>query len=560
MRISHINFSGEKVPFTILNIIVGPNGAGKTTLLKDLHSELTGFRSGGTHKWTNLLDEDSFTASLQDWKSWRDSLEVVTGESHGNGGKYYVDPKSMGRQNKPKKIMDTTLGEINQAIASSEDSQPQFSTAGYSIDVDRDIVMPFRDQRSVFMTVDDRFYLSNNNAGQHNVDTNNSIQPAPFLADNDDILKSINSKLIRIFGKKLFSESRTTSNFSLYVGSSETTQPKRYTNLPKNYKKIADTFDAWSGENGIIELQNEGHGVRAAVQVLYELENNSNQIIFLDEPEMHLYPSAKYLLGKFIGEYARRGKKQIIITTHDSDMLRGLIDASSVATVIRIDQNRSVKFAKDTDISKTIPSTVLQSAFLDAVIITEGIGDQYVYEGAMQHSKLLPKRSYQVISMNGKETVSHCFYFFKLLGIKYAAIYDFDVLWHVNRGQSTLKACLNEKGVEDDAKNALLLEAQEIDRFMKGKNDKKRGINCPSLSTVERQKLQQCLSNLANEGIFISPVGELEDWVGVDKSDGKKVASPEQILKKYKARSKSKYINLTNFIKGVADYLEGQFS
>ena len=561
MKISHLNISDKKVPLTGLNVIVGPNGAGKTTLLKDLHSEFTGFNSGLVSKWTNLLDDNSFTASLHDWKDWKDSLEVVTGESYSNNGKYYADPKSMGRQNKPQKVKDTFVSEINYAINSSEGNLPRFSAvSSYATDIDRDIIKPFRDQRSVFMTVDDRFYISNNNTGQHNVDTNNSIQPAPFLADNDDILKSINSKMNRLFGKKLFSESRSMSNFSLYVGGGEVAQPKRHTNLPRNYKKIASTFDAWVEDNKITGLQNEGHGVRAAAQVLYELENDSNKIIFLDEPEIHLYPSAKYLLGKFIGEYAQTGKKQVIVTTHDSDMLRGLIDANGVATIIRLGPDRSVKFAKDSEISRTITSSVLQSAFLDAVIVTEGIGDQYVYEGVMQHIKLLPKRSYQVISMNGKESVAHCFYFFELLGIKYAAIYDFDALWHTNRTQNTLESCLDQKKVTAVAKNSLLSTAQQINEFMKGKKDKKYGVNCSSLTDVQRQFIRQSLDDIAKEGIFISPMGELENWVGVDKNNGKEVASPEQILKKYRGYSKSKYINLTNFIIGVADHLEEQFS
>lgn len=561
MRIKHININGSQIPLTSLNIIVGPNGVGKTTLLRDLHSEFIG-RSGNesSAKWTNLLEESSFDASLNDWKEWRDSLHIVTGESYNNTGRYYADLKSMGRQNKPQRVKDVMLTRIDQAISDSQDGRLDFfiqSNNSYDINVLRDIVTPFKDQRSVLMTVDDRFYLSDNNTGYYNIDAGGGIQPAPFLADNDDILRSINSKIISLFGKKIFAESRILPEISLFVGRSDIGQPKKFTNSPKNLRKTAEAFDKWIKNNSIVNLKEEGHGIRAAIQILYELENKSNKIVFIDEPEIHLYPSAKYVLGRYIGDYARQGKKQVVVTTHDTDMLRGLVDADSKATVIRINRDRSVRSVKDSKIQKAIPSSVLQSAFLDAVIVTEGVSDKYVYEGVLHHNNLLQNTSYQVIGMSGKETVAHSFYFFNLLGIKCSAVYDFDFLWHKKRSVNTIERCIREKKISESIKDNLLNKSNEINDFMQSMDGKKRGINCPELSDLQKQKIINCLSDFAKEGIFISPIGELEDWVNVNKSMGKNGASPEIILRKYKSRSRSTYKGLTDFVTDIAKYIEG---
>lgn len=561
MRIKHINISGSQVPLTSLNIIVGPNGVGKTTLLRDLHGEfIQRPTSGGDPaRWVNLLDEDSFEASRDDWREWRSSLRIITGEGYDSSGKYYADLKSLGRHDKPQKVKDIALTEIDQAIGGSWSGHPVFpeQTHHYSYSgASKEIIVPFKDQRSVFMTVDGRLDLSNNGSGNHDIDMGGSIQPAPFLAENSDILKSINSKMTKLFGKKIFTESRKLPEFSLYVGRSDIKQPKRYSNSPRNIRRIAETFDEWVRQNNVVSLRSEGHGVRAAVQILYELENTSNKIVFIDEPELHLYPSAKYMLGRFIGEYAKQGKKQVVITTHDTDMLRGLIEASSRATIIRINRDRSVRFVKDDSIHKTIAGSVLQSAFLDAVIVVEGVQDRYVYGGVLHHNNLLQNISYQVIGVNGKESVSQSFYFFDLLGIKYAAIYDFDFFWHNNKGAETARACLDRKKVDGLTKSSLLSMSSEICDFMKGKEEKKRGLNSPALSHSQRQKIISCLSIFAKEGIFISSVGELEDWVNVNKNMGKDMASAEKILQKYKARNKTTYKGLTDFMRSVAAYIE----
>ena len=561
MKIKNININGSQIPLTSLNIIVGSNGVGKTTLLRDLHSEFVGCGiSSSSAKWMDLLRENSFDASLNDWKEWRDSLRIVTGESYGDAGEHYADLKSMGRQNKPQRVRDFVLTEIDRAINDSQYGQLNFSRRDYypyDFDINKEVIAPFREQRSVFLTVDDRFYLSNNNAGNYDIDLGSGIQPAPFLANNDDILRSINSKIIKLFGKKIFAEGRKLPEISLFVGRSDVDQPKRYTNSPKNFRRIAEVFDEWVENNSIISLKDEGHGVRAAAQVFYELENKSNKIVFIDEPEIHLYPSAKYALGRYIGKYARRGKKQVIITTHDTDMLRGLIDANSKATLIRINRDRSIRFVQGSKIQKTIHSSVLQSAFLDAVIVTEGVGDKYVYEGVFHYNNLLQDTSYQVIGMSGKETIAQSFYFFDLLGIKYSAIYDFDFLLSRKRNIKTVEKCLNKKQINKTTKDNLLHISSEISSFMNGMKEKKRGLNCPELSNLQRQKIKNCLNSFAREGIFISPIGELEDWVNVNKNMGKDGASPEIILRKYKNRSRSAYMSLTNFVTDITKYIEG---
>lgn len=546
MKIKNINLNGKQIPLSNLTIIVGPNGVGKTTLLKDLRNEFVQGAGQGT-KWTSLIDDNSFEASLAEWDDWQKSLEVISGESYNDNRKVYADPKSVGRQNKPQRVREDDLSQLNQLISDKTGT----TTGNTSV-----FKTPFRDQRSILLSVDDRFYLSQNSSGQHNVDTVNNIKPAPFLADNEEILRSMNSKMIKMFGKKIFSECRTASTFNLYVGDRIAKQPRRFNNSPPNFKRIADTFDKWIVDNSIVSLLDEGHGVRAASQVLYELETGSNKIVFIDEPELHLYPSAKYLLGQFIGYSTRTKKKQVILSTHDSDLLRGLIDSNSKTTIIRVNKDRSTNYIKGSEVRKTTPNEVLQCAFLDAAIVSEGVQDQYVYNGVFRFKKKLPEYSYQILGANGKETVSNDYYFFDALGIKYATILDFDALFHVSRKNRTIEKCLRNKNIPKAERDAVVQKIDSLNEFLKDKNDRKKGIRCSNLNGAQRHELLNVIDELEKYGIFISHLGELEDWVYSSKEE----STSEAILNKYKSRNKTKYKELSNFAEKIAKYIERQFS
>jgi hypothetical protein len=201
-------------------------------------------------------------------------------------------------------------------------------------------------------------------------------------------------------------------------------------------------------------------------------------------------------------------------------------------------------------IKSTSSNEVLESAFLDAVIISEGISDQFVYENAFRNKHILEECSYRFISTWGKENIADDFRFFKSLNISFAAILDYDAIFSSSR-RGLIERCLEELQVNDVEREALLTELQEIREFSKGMPYRDKGLNCPSLSEENKKRAGCFLDKLKEKGIFIVPVGCLEDWVNESKP-----ISPEKILAKYKHRSNSEFIGLTNFLKEIEGYIK----
>ena len=533
MRIDYLNINGNQLGLSNLNIIIGPNGIGKTTLLANLYESLLQKPAAIPQKWPSLLMDGSVLLSQQEISQWLHSLEPVQGQIYGNNKHYYADPKSLigNKADTSYYIMEDELQPFLEHFPINGPSHPldQFNN--------NKIRKCYFYQHTAYLTVDERFYLSQNSSGPLALNNNNILNIAPYLAKNKDTLKSINKQLSRIFGRALFPETRSAWNFDLYTAPVNTKKPKRYMNQPENYAKISKSIEDWINTSGATIITQEGHGIRAATQILFE-------------------PSAKHKLGQLIASFAKKKNKQIILTTHDSDLLRGIIEGYKKATVIRIDAGRNVNYVQSEKIRQTTALETLQSAFSDYAIITEGIQDAYVYEGAITHNNFFGKTALQFVPANGKENVSNDFYFYQALGIKFAAIYDYDVLFNTKKRngrkkEHTLKKAIQQLKIDPTEKNHIFQKIDDITDFSKNHTDKKHGLRCKELSEEEKARIKDLLQTLTHYGIFVCPFGELEDWVKTTKQK----STPERILQKYKSRCKSTYKDLTIFLENIKNYL-----
>ena len=545
MKIQKLAINGKDVRVENLVIIVGPNGVGKTTFLRDLHDTFVTSSPGTvtttqSTKWTGVFISDSFHSTLTEWKEWAASLKEVSGNAIGNNQKAHAITSYLGRENKQHYLYADLLPNLKASL-----ENPAITPGA----LEGTLGAPFRDQHSIFLGVDNRFFVSTNFTGQLNPDSTHDTKPAPFLANNQEILQKINRAMLSLFDRKLFVESPTYPTFNILVAKEKVLAPKRLSMTPKNIINQRADYENWIAKNSITTLPEEGHGVRAAMEILYALETENNRIVFIDEPELHLYPSSKYLIGRIIGKYAASGKKQIILTTHDSDLLRGLLHGSSKSTVLRINKDRTIKSVTGHSLKKTSGNEVLQSAFLDAVILTEGIGDQFVYRNVFQQKHLLEKISYQVIAVNGKESIADDIPFFNDLNIMYAVILDYDSIFSDKRG-GLINYCLVKTGADEQQLEKAAQLVRDITQFSKDMGGKRKGLGNTTLTLEQKSKIVELLNLLKKYGVFIVPCGELEDWV-----NGSKPIIPEKVYSVYKSSANKKYKGLSDFANKISKYI-----
>jgi predicted ATPase len=73
------------------------------------------------------------------------------------------------------------------------------------------------------------------------------------------------------------------------------------------------------------ELVNEGFGVNQLVFLLTKALRSDVRIVCIEEPEIHLHPSAQRKLAQTLVDIAKNENKHFIITTHSETFLMALL-------------------------------------------------------------------------------------------------------------------------------------------------------------------------------------------------------------------------------------------
>lgn len=110
---------------------------------------------------------------------------------------------------------------------------------------------------------------------------------------------------------------------------------------------------------------NEGFGYNQLIFILERIATAPEaSTIFLEEPEISLHPKAQYRLGKFLARVSREINKQLIITTHSSDLLSGI---SSGIAESGLDQTNTIIYymKKDENGVQASPSTISKEGIVE---------------------------------------------------------------------------------------------------------------------------------------------------------------------------------------------------
>ena len=562
MFISKATINNQPLEFSKLNILIGSNGAGKTTLLRDLRSTFIEKDSqSDTHRrWQTHIAEDNYIIEDDDWRTWIDNLSLITGRRYSYtsiDGDAYGVPQCVTEN-------DTALVQGRLANALKELANPSTQQVldllknpgnhfyRQHADSGTNPLAAIKDQYSSLLDVDSRLMLSQSTNGILDLDQIQNLAPAPKLAMFPKAIAAINKTLLSMFDKRIFIEQSQKYDYDIYVASSTTKPPKRYPVRPGNILKIRDELNNWIHSNNVTKLKNEGHGIRAAVRILCELEISLKKIIFIDEPELHLYPHSKYLLGKHISNFCATNKKQIFVATHDTELLRGLVESHGDLQIIKIHPGRSLTQCQPNSIKSTVATDSLRASFADATIIVEGIVDKFVYSEIIRRKHMLDATDYAIISEDGKSNIWKDHKYLSSLNMRIAYIIDFDALLNNKNSPAAIFRLLDELDYNENCNvDEIKTQIDILNNTTKGMQNRRKGLKLEAPNETI-SLISGILCKLEGLGIFICPNGELEDWISKEKTVD---LTPEKIVNIYMQGSNSKYSGLTTFLKKISTYL-----
>ncbi len=391
-KIDSLEFnSGDKIDIeeNSLTIFIGPNSAGKSTALREIYSSLQNNK-------THLLIKSS----------------IIQKEGKGDEFKKWLE------KNYPSKIVDgnkkvffTRHQEIHESNAVSAWNNIQYST---------NFLTSYLDTKS-------RLEIAKTKSA-----INPFLQtPAEFihiLQSNAKLAKEISDEIKESFDSEIIINWGGAGNVWFNVGKE-----------PNGENKVSEEY--LRELNKLPKLDNDGDGIQSFTGCLLSVKCGAHPILIIDEPEAFLHPPQARKLGRILAESAKKLKRQIIISTHSSEIIQGALSSTGKVSVCRLTRYNNINNAyifKSKELKELWSKPMLQSSgaidgiFHKGVIICESDADCRFYETLLnqkeKNKELSKPADLHFIHGGGKGEISTLAKSYKSLNVSCVAIADFDLI------------------------------------------------------------------------------------------------------------------------------------
>ncbi|PJM93555.1 ATP-dependent nuclease [Streptomyces sp. CB01373] len=344
------------LPRSGVTAIVGPNNAGKSTLLREIaahvkHGHLNARLNSTAHIVDRILIKQS--GSLDDARAWISQHATtvnLSGQNHFVRPGAQVPIDAVNWRLVPD-ISEGGLQEVNDLLAFYGDAWGRMNGAA-----------PV-EMRDVF--------------------NGPALSPLHILQDRRDLFDELNSMSLEVFGQPLTLD-RLSRNVNLRVGDTGVPVPK--------IDEISEEY--WRALASLPPLTVQGDGMKSLIGLLVPLVTSAYPIVFIDEPEAFLHPPQAMALGRILGEQAKSKRTQVVLATHDRNLLSGLLQSETDVSIIRLERGgdgRTRAHQLNVDDLREIwddpvlrYSNVLDGLFHKAVVLAEGERDCKFYSSALE--------------------------------------------------------------------------------------------------------------------------------------------------------------------------------
>ncbi|MBX9784844.1 MAG: AAA family ATPase [Chitinophagaceae bacterium] len=117
------------------------------------------------------------------------------------------------------------------------------------------------------------------------------------------------------------------------------------------------------------DLVNEGFGVNQTIYMLIKLLKRSTSLAFIEEPEIHLHPSAQNKLVDVFTEIIQKEGKQIFLTTHSENIASSVLNKIAKGELSTNDVQFYLAEAEN-DETKIIPQTVNEKGQIEGGLLS----------------------------------------------------------------------------------------------------------------------------------------------------------------------------------------------
>lgn len=268
-------------------------------------------------------------------------------------------------------------------------------------------------------------------------------------------------------------------------------------------------------------LTHQGDGVKSFTGMALAVIASPQQVMLVDEPEAFLHPAQARALGRWLSHEALLRDKQILLATHDKDLLLGLLNADQPITILRVTRSGVTNFLRALDFRAIESvwadpvlrySNVLEGLFYDQVVICESDADCRFYSAVMDAAAERGKRMLAdgtlFVPAGGKQRLAVLARSLSSLGVRVASLPDFDIL----NTKSELKALVEASGGawNDDLNRDYTTVTSWVNDQVDGwAHAKVQGLTFLRAGAIYAAGAA-LLAELREQGVHVVPYGEME--------------------------------------------------
>jgi hypothetical protein len=250
--------------------------------------------------------------------------------------------------------------------------------------------------------------------------------------------------------KEVFKQPLTLDQFSrlvqLRVGDIEGEFP-RVNNIPQEFRKEIARLPL---------LMNQGDGIKSLIGLILPLLSSSYKIALLDEPEAFLHPPQAGVLGRILGDISTEQDIQVVLATHDKNLLNGILQSGAPVSIVRLDRTEvgTVAHQLNVDQVKSLSNdpvlrytNALDGLFHRLVVLAESDRDCRFYSASLEEFEPqthipIPVGEVLFVPSGGKEGLHKIAAALRSVHVPVAAIPDLDIL----NDEKKLKALVEALG------------------------------------------------------------------------------------------------------------------